>query len=258
MSEVNGKPEAPEQTTTPAGTDVQSTQTEQPANPTVEASDAVKSYLKGLGLESAPVTEELIKVAEAGIKQKASVSKLSLEKEQLLAQMTSRGEEPHFKEPELEKEAEQTPPATQPTPTAEPTTRGVTANDLFDLSMMIQSSFPELLNEAQDGSLFKDLRQRGFFSAAGINKKDIYDYLSAKNAAAQELRELREFKEKYSQPNPNTNPAYTPQAGVNLTYQGEMNKDFAHKLVLSGDRNNKRYLEALEFLRKDASKAFGK
>lgn len=258
MSEVNGKPEAPEQTTVPAGTETQPTQPEQPANPTVEASDAVKSYLKGLGLESAPISEELIKVAEAGIKQKASVSRLSLEKEQLLAQMTSRGEEPQFTEPEPEQPAEQTPPATQPTPTAEPTTKGVTANDLFDLSMMIQSSFPELLNEAQDGSLFKDLRQRGFFSAAGINKKDIYDYLSQKNADAKELRELREFKEKYSQPNPNTNPTYTPQAGVALDYQGEMTKDFAHKLVLSGNRQHKRYLEALEVLRKDASGTLGK
>lgn len=252
MSEVNGKPDAPEQTTVPAGTDTQPTQPEQPANPTVEASDAVKSYLKGLGLESAPISEELIKVAEAGIKQKASVSKLSLEKEQLLAQMTSRGEEPQFTEPEPEKPAEPTPPATQPTPTAEQTTKGVTANDLFDLSMMIQSSFPELVDEAQDGRLFKDLRQRGYFSAAGINKKDIYDYLSQRNADAKELRELREFKAKMSQPNPNTNPAYAPKPGVDLGYQGEMTKEFAHNLVMSGQRSNKRYGEALEFLRKDA------
>lgn len=256
MSEVNGKPDAPEQTTVPAGTETQPTQPEQPANPTVEASDAVKSYLKGLGLESAPISEELIKVAEAGIKQKASVSKLSLEKEQLLAQMTSRGEEPQVTEPEPVEEPEKTQPATQPTPTAEPTTKGVTANDLFDLSMMIQNSFPELVDEAQDGRLFKDLRQRGYFSANGINKKDIYDYLAQRNADAKELRELREFKQKMSQPNPNSNPAYAPQPGVALNYQGEMTKDYAHKLVLSGDRNNKRYLEALEFLRKDAGKVF--
>lgn len=252
MSEVNGKPDAPEQTTVPAGTDTQPTQPEQPANPTVEASDAVKSYLKGLGLESAPISEELIKVAEAGIKQKASVSKLSLEKEQLLAQMTSRGEEPQITEPEPEPTPEPTQPATPATPTQEPTTKGVTANDLFDLSMMIQSSFPELVDEAQDGRLFKDLRQRGYFSAAGINKKDIYDYLSQRNADAKELRELREFKAKMSQPNPNTNPAYAPKPGVDLGYQGEMTKEFAHNLVMSGQRSNKRYGEALEFLRKDA------
>lgn len=260
MSEVNGKPETPEQPTVPAGTETQPTQ--QPANPTVEASDAVKSYLKGLGLESASISEELVKVAEAGIKQKASVSRLSLEKEQLLAQMTSRGEEPEVEATEVEEpegqepEPKQTPPATQPTPTAEQTTKGVTANELFDLSMMIQNSFPELVDEAQDGRLFKDLRQRGFFSANGINKKDIYDYLSQRNADAKELRELREFKQKYSQPNPNSNPAYTPQPGVVLDYQGEMTKDYAHKLVLSGDRSNKRYLEAVEFLRKDAVKVF--
>lgn len=252
MSEVNGKPDAPEQTTVPAGTETQSTQAEQPANPTVEASDAVKSYLKGLGLESAPISEELIKVAEAGIKQKASVSKLSLEKEQLLAQMTSRGEEPQFTEPEPEKAPELTQPATPATPTQEQTTKGVTANDLFDLSMMIQTNFPELVDEAQDGRLFKDLRQRGYFSATGINKKDIYDYLSQRNSDMKELRELREFKQKYSQPNPNTNPTYAPKPGVDLGYQGEMTKEFAHNLVMSGQRSNKRYGEALEFLRKDA------
>ena len=252
MSEENGKPVAPEQTTTPAGTDVQPTQPQQPANPTVEASDAVKSYLKGLGLESASISEELIKVAEAGIKQKASVSKLSLEKEQLLAQMASRGEEPQLSDPEPENEPEKTQPETPSTPKTEPTTKGVTANDLFDLSMMIQANFPELIDKAQDGRLFADLRERGYFSAAGIDKKKIYDYLSQQNADAKELRELREFKNKYSQPNPQDNPTYNAQPGVNLGYTGEMNKKFAHDLVMSGDRSNKRYLEALEFLRKDA------
>lgn len=256
MSEVNGKPDAPEQATVVAGTTPQPEQQEQPANPTVEASDAVKAYLKGLGLESAPISEELVKVAEAGIKQKASVSKLSLEKEQLLAQITSRGEDTTIVEPEPQPEETPTQPEPQPTPMAETMTKGVTPNDLFDLSMMIQTSFPELLDEAQDGRLFKDLRQRGFFSAKGINKKDIYDYLSVRNSEAKELRELREFKQKMSQPNPNNNPAYNPQPGVALNYQGEMTKDYAHNLVLSGDKQNKRYLEALEFLRNDASKVY--
>ena len=250
MSEANGKPESPADSTAPAGTETQNQTEGQPANPTVEASDAVKSYLKGLGLESAPISEELVKVAEAGIKQKASVSKLSLEKEQLLAQMTSRGEVPEQPTQDTPVEAApDTPP--EPQPQAEQKTQGVTANDLFDLSMMIQQSFPELVNEAQDGSLFKDLRQRGFFSAAGINKKEVYDYLTTRNADAKELRELREFKQQHSQPNPNDNPLYNATPGVDLN-TGEMNDQMAHQLVMSGQKDHKRYGEAVEFLRKKA------
>lgn len=250
MSEVNGKPEAPEQTTAPVGADAQPTQQEQPANPTVEASEEVRSYLKGLGLESAPITDELIKVAEAGMKQKASVSKLSFEKEQLLAKMASRGEDTSIPEPEQEPEPTQ--PEPQPKPMAEPTTKGVTDNDLFDLSRMIATEFPELVEQAQDGSLFRQLRQLGYFTANGIDKKSVYDYLYKQNSDAKELRELREFKAKYGTPNPNANPAYNVQPGVDLGYTGEMTKDYAHKLVLSGNTQDKRYAEALDYLRKDA------
>lgn len=258
MSEVNGKPEAPEQTTTPAGTGMQPTQSEQPANPTVEASDEVRSYLKGLGLESVPVTEELVKVAEAGMKQKASVSKLSFEKEQLLAKMTSRGEYATVPEqkPAENKTEPETPSATPQTPTEDvQMTRGVSDNDLFDLSRMIATEFKEIAPLAEDGSLFRDLRQLGYFTSRGIDKKAVYDYLAQRNAQAQELRELREFKAKYSQPNPNSNPAYNAQPGVNLGYTGEMTGQIAHDIVMSGDRSNKRYGEALEFLRKEAFKS---
>lgn len=248
MSDENGKPVAPDQTTAPAGTDAQPEQTQQTANPTVEASDEVKSYLKGLGLEPTAFTEELVKVAEAGMKQKASVSKLSLEKEQLLAKMTSRGEDISLDDTPTES----TPPATQTEPTPEPKTIGVSDNDLFDLSRMIATEFPELVDSAQDGSLFRELRQRGFFTSKGIDKKSIYDYLYKQNSDAKELRELREFKAKYGSPNPNANPTYNAQPGVNLGYTGEMTKDYAHKLVLSGQTQDKRYAEALEFLRKDA------
>lgn len=251
MSEVNGKPEAPEQATVSVGTETQPAQQEQPANPKVEASDEVRSYLKGLGLENASISEELIKVAEAGMKQKASVSKLSLEKEQLLAKMTSTGQDTSIPEPEESQ--------TQPEPTPQPTesapmTRGVSDNDLFDLSRMITTEFQDIAPLAEDGSIFRELRQLGYFTANGIDKKSVYEYLAQRNSQAKELRELREFKQKYGQPDPNANPTYNAQPGVSLSATGEMSKDMAHAIVLSGDRSNSRYAEALEFLRKTAVK----
>lgn len=256
MSENNGKPEAPAENTAPAGTDAQTQQPQQPANPTVEASPEVQSYLKGLGLENAPVTAELVKLAEAGMKQKASVSRLSLEKEQLLAKMTSQGvQEPEYKAPESQPEQPQQPteaPQTQTPP--QMTSRGVTDNDLFDLSRMIATEFQEIAPLAEDGSLFKDLRQLGYFTNEGIDKKAVYDYLNARNAQAKELRELREFKQKYGQPDPNNNPAYNAQPGVQLGYTGEMTYDIAHSIVLSGNTTNPRYAEAVDTLRKRAMK----
>ena len=62
-----GKPEnAPVQPTATPGSEAQPTE-QKPANPTVEMSDSVKSYLKGLGLEGVQATPELVKVAEAGM-----------------------------------------------------------------------------------------------------------------------------------------------------------------------------------------------
>lgn len=259
MSENIGKPEAPVENTAPAGTEAQPQQPQQPANPTVEASPEVQSYLKGLGLENTPVTAELVKLAEAGMKQKASVSRLSLEKEQLLAKITSQGQQiPETPpEPQTPPETPQQPleaaPQTQ-TQTTSPASRGVTDNDLFDLSRMIATEFQEIAPLAEDGSLFKDLRQLGYFTTEGIDKKAVYDYLSARNAQAKELRELREFKQKYGQPDPNANPAYNAQPGVQLGYTGEMTYDIAHSIVLSGNTTNPRYAEAVDTLRKKAMK----
>lgn len=258
MSELNGKPEAPAQTTEPAGTGTQSEQTQQPANPTVEASPEVQSYLKGLGLDQAPLTAELVKVAEAGMKQKSSVSKLSFEKEQLLAKLSSQGQDltiPEQQPQEPQQPAQPTPPTPAPQPMEQTTqTRGVTDNELFDLSRMIATEFSEIAPQAEDGSLFRELRQLGYFTANGIDKKSVYDYLKVRNDQAKELRELREFKQKYSQPDPSNNPAYNAQPGVNLGYTGDMNSQVAHAIVMSGDQSNKRYGEALEFLRKAALK----
>ena len=82
----NGEPVTPAAATDTNATASQPAQEPATANPAVEVPAEVQSYLKGLGLETAQATPEFLKLAEAGMKQKTSVSKLSLEKEQLLRQ----------------------------------------------------------------------------------------------------------------------------------------------------------------------------
>lgn len=249
----DGKPDAPAmQPTAPAGTETQPQAPEQPANPAVEVSDSVRSYLKGLGLENVTATPELVKLAEAGMKQKESVSRISFEKEQLLARLESQGKDTTVPEPQ-EPQAPATPPAPAPAPQAATAQVGVSDNDLFELSRMIQTDFKDLTAEAQDGRLFAELRQLGYFTSQGVNKKAVYDYLSAKNAQAAELRELREFKEKYSQPNPADNPMYNPQPG--LAPDAPMSHEAARAISLSGDYSNPRYQEAINFLRDELLKS---
>lgn len=247
-----GKPEtAPVQPTEPVGTGAQPTE-QTPANPTtVEMSDSVKSYLKGLGLEGVSATPELVKVAEAGMKQKESVSRKSQEVETLLARLASQGKD--ASEPSEPTSPAPVEPTPAPTPTEQTAQIGVSDNDLFDLARMVTTDFKELSESAQDGSLFRELRQLGYFTSKGIDKKAVYDYLAVKNAQAQELRELREFKEKYSQPDPKANPMYNATPGINMA--GEMTHDMAHAIVLSGDTNNKRYTEALTYLRREQLEA---
>lgn len=251
-----GKPEnAPVEPTATPGSEAQPTE-QKPANPTVEMSDSVKSYLKGLGLDGVQATPELVKVAEAGMKQKESVSRKSQEVETLLARLASQGKdtsEPDYNNNSITSGAEnQTPPTSQPTQPQQPTETGaqigVSDNDLFDLARMVTTDFTELSESAQDGSLFKELRQLGYFTSKGIDKKAVYDYLAGKNAAAKELRELREFKEKYSQPNPNANPIYNATPGINM--EGKMDHNLAHTIALQGP-SSKRYQEAVAFLRKE-------
>ena len=247
-----GKPEnAPAQPTEPVGTGTQPAE-QTPANPTVEMSDSVKSYLKGLGLEGVQATPELVKVAEAGMKQKESVSRKSQEVETLLARLASQGKDTSEPAPITSSEEQTTTPQTAPTQPQKPTETtaqiGVSDNDLFDLARMVTTDFKELSESAQDGSLFKELRQLGYFTSKGIDKKAVYDYLAGKNAAAQELRELREFKEKYSQPNPNANPIYNATPGINM--EGTMDHNLAHTIALQGPQS-KRYQEAISFLRKE-------
>lgn len=253
----DGKPVVSDaQLTDAAGTATQQAPEGQTANPVVEVSSDVKNYLKGLGLESAQVTPELIKVAEAGMKQKSSVSRLSAEREQLLARIQSQGQDAEAVAANIAEETqrqEQTPPV-EPKPQAQPAQTGITDNDLFDLAQMINTNFKEIAPQAEDGSLFRELRQLGYFNASGINKKAVFDYLAQKNAAAQELRELREFKEKYNQPNPAANPVYNPQPGYNI--QGELTQQQAHSIVLSGDKKHPRYNDAIAKLKDTAMKTY--
>ena len=236
----NGEPVTPAAATEANATASQPAQEPVSANPAVEVPAEVHSYLKGLGLDQAQVTPEFLKLAEAGMKQKTSVSKLSLEKEQLLARLSGQGEsQPETKE-EFEPEAQQ-PAAVEPKATG-----NISDNDLFRLSRTIQQDFPELSDLAQDGSLFRELRQLGYFKASGINERETYAYLSAKNAQLKELRELREFKEQHSRPDASTNPTYNPRPGLNM--DGEMTEQLARSIVYSGNTQNKRYTEAVHFL----------
>ena len=247
----NGEPVTPAAATDANATASQPAQGPVSANPAVEVPTEVKSYLKGLGLDNAQVTPEFLKLAEAGMKQKSSVSRLSLEKEQLLARLEGQGiheatiteEEP--REPEVQQPAAEEPKATG----------NISDNDLFRLSRTIATDFPELSDLAQDGSLFRELRQLGYFKASGINERETYNYLAAKNAQLKELRELREFKEQHSRVDTSTNPAYNPRPGLNM--DGDMNEQLARNIVYSGDTQNKRYQEAVHFLQDKLTKRSG-
>ena len=247
----NGEPVTPAAATDANATASQPAQEPVSANPAVEVPTEVKSYLKGLGLDNAQVTPEFLKLAEAGMKQKSSVSRLSLEKEQLLARLEGQGiheatiteEEP--REPEVQQPAAEEPKATG----------NISDNDLFRLSRTIATDFPELSDLAQDGSLFRELRQLGYFKASGINERETYNYLAAKNAQLKELRELREFKEQHSRVDTSTNPAYNPRPGLKM--DGDMNEQLARSIVYSADMQNKRYQEAVHFLQDKLTKRSG-
>lgn len=247
----NGEPVTPAAATDANATASQPAQEPVSANPAVEVPTEVKSYLKGLGLDNAQVTPEFLKLAEAGMKQKSSVSRLSLEKEQLLARLEGQGvHETAIAEEELREPEVQQPAAEEPKATG-----NISDNDLFRLSRTIATDFPELSDLAQDGSLFRELRQLGYFKASGINERETYNYLAAKNAQLKELRELREFKEQHSRVDTSTNPAYNPRPGLNM--DGDMNEQLARSIVYSGDTQNKRYQEAVHYLQDKLTKRSG-
>lgn len=247
----NGEPVTPAAATDANATASQPAQEPVSANPAVEVPTEVKSYLKGLGLDNAQVTPEFLKLAEAGMKQKSSVSRLSLEKEQLLARLEGQG----VHETAIAEEEPREPEVQQPAAEEQKATGNISDNDLFRLSRTIATDFPELSDLAQDGSLFRELRQLGYFKASGINERETYNYLAAKNAQLKELRELREFKEQHSRVDTSTNPAYNPRPGLNM--DGDMNEQLARSIVYSGDAQNKRYQEAVHFLQDKLTKRSG-
>ena len=247
----NGEPVTPAAATDANATASQPAQEQVSANPAVEVPTEVKSYLKGLGLDNAQVTPEFLKLAEAGMKQKSSVSRLSLEKEQLLARLEGQG----IHEATITEEEPREPEVQQPAAEGPKATGNISDNDLFRLSRTIATDFPELSDLAQDGSLFRELRQLGYFKASGINERETYNYLAAKNAQLKELRELREFKEQHSRVDTSTNPAYNPRPGLNM--DGDMNEQLARNIVYSGDTQNKRYQEAVHFLQDKLTKRSG-
>ena len=247
----NGEPVTPAAATDANATASQPAQESVSANPAVEVPTEVKSYLKGLGLDNAQVTPEFLKLAEAGMKQKSSVSRLSLEKEQLLARLEGQG----IHENTIAEEETREPEVQQPAAEEQKATGNISDNDLFRLSRTIATDFPELSDLAQDGSLFRELRQLGYFKASGINERETYNYLAAKNAQLKELRELREFKEQHSRVDTSTNPAYNPRPGLNM--DGDMNEQLARNIVYSGDTQNKRYQEAVHFLQDKLTKRSG-
>ena len=210
-----------------------------------------KAYLKGLGVESLD-PQAFAKIVDSSIKQKTSVSEKSRELEELRARLSSTGQDTAVTtEPDP---APNTQPesVTQPEPSTPVQGRGVTENDLFDLSTMINREFPELISEAADGRLFAELRQLGFFGVEGINKKQVYEHLSQKHATAKELKELREFKEKYSQPDPSTNPTYDPL--TNVSDERTKDRNWAQQVVLTsvngGQVDEKILSEARSILQK--------
>ena len=218
-----------------------------PAEPTVELSDEQKAYLKGIGIDDVNSAESIAKIIDTSIKQKSSVSRSSREAEELKARLASLNQSTEVEHEEVVTEPPTAPEhATSEADTSPKIGSGVSDNDLFDLTQMF-ASFPELTSEAQDGRIFAELRQLGYFSANGFDKKAIYNHLSARNSQAKELRELREFKEQHSKPDPSMNPQYNPSTGINL--DGEMNRDVARAIILKGPQTS-RYQEAREFLQK--------
>lgn len=205
---------------------------EQQSNFLEALSEDQKSYLKGIGVESLDA-DAFARIVDSSIKQKSSVSDKSRELEELKARLASQGQSvdttPVVDPPAAP--APEQPPVSTPEPSTQGQGRGVTENDLFDLSTMINREFPELVGEAADGKLFAELRQLGFFGVEGINKRAVYDHLTAKHNLAKEIKELREFKEQYSQPDPSANPSYDPANPISNS--GKKDSEWARGMVLA-------------------------
>lgn len=186
-------------------------------------SDKEKSYMKGLGINEINA-ETLQKLVHSGLAQKDSVSKLSREKAEYEAMLASRGESTvNGLSNQSQSNSVQPEAMVLETPMGEASeelkqepqrTTGVTKNDIWDLSLMINREFPELIDRATNGEIFNELTMRGYFGADGIDKKAVYEYLSRENATAKEFRELKEKVAEYEKAN-QSEPQYNPQATIN-------------------------------------------
>ena len=228
-----------------------------PANPTVEATAEQLAYMKGVGLENATLTPEFLKAIDLGMKQKSSVSNKELEITQLKAQLESRGQEiqevaPAAAEGQPAKAQQPVTPTPEPNPVQGQVGNGISQNDIFDVTQMINGfgvfSTPEAAKE-----VFDELRLRKLFGVTGVDKKGVYDYLTVKAAQVKELQELRKFKEEYSQPDPNANATYT--LGAEITADTEIkDRATAQAIVLAAIEGQqvdaKKLDEAREFLQK--------
>lgn len=185
-------------------------------------SDKEKSYMKGLGINEINA-ETLQKLVHSGLAQKDSVSKLSREKAEYEAMLASRGESTvNGPSNQSQSEPVESDAVVLETPVGESTQElkqeqspaGVTKNDIWDLSLMINREFPELIDRAANGEIFNELTMRGYFGADGIDKKAVYEYLSRENATAKEFRELKEKVAEYEKAS-QSESQYNPQATVN-------------------------------------------
>lgn len=177
-----------------------------------------QQYLKGLGISSLD-EDSIKKIIDAGMKQKQSVAKKSQELEELKAKYAGVPVEATQPEPVV---PQPTAPQEPSTPVAQGQTQSLTDNELFMLSDIIRRDFPELTESATDGSLFKEMRQLGYFNE-GLNLRATTEYLAGKHAIAKELKELRAFKAAQESLDPEDNPGYNPYSSLSNTANKDVN-----------------------------------
>lgn len=207
---------------TPVGTGVANEAGTTTASQTTVAIDTLpaetQQYLKGLMISSLD-EDSIKKIIDAGMKQKQSVAKKSQELEELKAKYAGTPVKPAQIESDL---PQPTVPQEPSTPATQGNTERLTDNELFMLSDIIRRDFPELAESATDGSLFKEMRQLGYFNE-GLNLLATTEYLAGKHAVAKELKELRAFKAAQESLDPEDNPGYNPYSSLANTANKDVN-----------------------------------
>lgn len=221
--------------------------------------ESQQNYLKSLGVTEL-TQDTLAKIINSGIKQKDSVSKMSQEVESYKIQLESAGkrvEEAEEKASRAQEPAEPPVQSAQQQSTVEShdDNKIISEDDLFMFARMIKTDFPALKEEAEDGRLFGELRQLGYFGVGGIKTKAAYEYLTKRNAQQAELNELREFKKKASQPVQGQAPSYEPT--YQLKESDKMTEEAARMIIAESitkhDENVPRLNEARQFLQRKAA-----